>query len=90
MSVVCYFHKINLEKDINIIFRNYELKDKKPLVKKIIAFCKKNSRKLFISNDYKLALNLDLDGLYIPSFNKNLKFVFIDVSIFSYKIHITH
>ena len=65
---------LNLDKDINIIFRNYELKDKKPLVKKIIAFCKKNSRKLFISNDYKLALNLDLDGLYIPSFNKNLNF----------------
>ena len=44
---------LNLDKDINIIFRNYELKDKKPLVKKIIAFCKKNSRKLWYSGYYE-------------------------------------
>ena len=65
---------LSLDKNINIIFRNYELKDKKPIVTKLNIFCKKIGRKLFISNDYKLALNLDLDCLYIPSFNKNLNF----------------
>ena len=65
---------LNLDKNINIIFRNYKLKDKEPIVIKLKEFCRKNGRKLFISNDYKLALKLNLDGLYIPSFNKNLNF----------------
>ena len=29
---------------------------------------------MFISNNLKLALKLDLDGLYLPSFNKKLKY----------------
>ena len=33
-------------------------------------FCLKQNRKFYISNNLKLALNLSLDGLYIPSFNK--------------------
>ena len=36
--------------------------------------CKKKGLKLFISNDLKLALKLDLDGLYLPSFNRKLKY----------------
>ena len=36
---------------------------------KLKQFCKKRGYKFFLSNNVKLALNLDLDGAYIPSFN---------------------
>ena len=38
-------------------------------------FCKINKRKFFLSNNIKLALKLDLDGAYIPSFNNELKHI---------------
>ena len=38
-------------------------------IKKI---CKKDGRKFFLSNNINLAINLDLDGAYIPSFNRQL------------------
>ena len=64
--------KIN--KRINIIYRNYSKKNHLYDLIKIKAICKKKGLKLFISNNLKLALKLDLDGLYLPSFNKKLKY----------------
>jgi len=40
---------------------------------KIKNFCRKNRRKFYLSNNVKLALKLNLDGVYLPSFNKSLK-----------------
>ena len=58
----------------NIIFRNYTPKKlDEMLVLKIRTYCKKKSLKFYISNDMKLAIKLNLDGVYIPSFNKSLK-----------------
>ena len=37
-------------------------------------FCKKFGFKLFISNNIKLALKMGLDGVYLPAFNKKLKY----------------
>ena len=37
---------------------------------KLRDFCKKKGLKFYLSNDIKLAINLNLDGAYIPSFNK--------------------
>ncbi len=34
---------------------------------------KKKSIKFYLSNNIKLAIKLDLDGAYIPAFNKSLK-----------------
>ena len=34
-------------------------------------FCKINNRKIYLANEFKLAVNLNFDGAYIPSFNKN-------------------
>lgn len=34
--------------------------------------CKKIKRKIFISNNIKLAIKLNTDGAYVPSFNNNL------------------
>ena len=33
--------------------------------------CKKSGRKLFLANNLKLANTLDLDGVYLPSFNES-------------------
>ncbi len=43
------------------------------LVSKIKNYCKKKKIKFYLSNNIKLAIRLDLDGAYIPSFNKNIK-----------------
>ena len=40
---------------------------------KIKKHCKKHKRKFYLANNYKLAWNLDLDGYYIPAFNKSFK-----------------
>ena len=40
---------------------------------KIKKYCKKKSIKFYLSNNIKLAIKLDLDGAYIPSFNKSLQ-----------------
>ncbi len=42
------------------------------LLQKFRDYCKKKNLKLILSNNFKLALNLKLDGAYIPSFNKSL------------------
>ena len=59
----------NLEKNINIIYRNYEKKVKIDELLKIKKFCRLTKRKFFLANNLKLALKLSLDGVYIPSFN---------------------
>ena len=70
-----------LDKNTAIILRTYYTSEIN--LKTIINlknFCKKNGHKFFLSNNVKLALNLKLDGAYIPSFNKNtdhLSFTFI-------------
>ena len=55
-----------------IIYRNYNDDIvQRELILKIKKICKKISIKFFLANNVKLAINLDLDGAYIPSFNKN-------------------
>ena len=57
-----------------IIYRNYSLKKiDQALILEIKRYCRKKSIKFYISNDIKLAIKLDLDGVYIPAFNKSLK-----------------
>ena len=60
------------KKDTIIIYRNYstKLQDQK-LILKIKKYCKKKTIKFYLSNNIKLAIKLDLDGAYIPSFNSN-------------------
>tara|TARA_B100001175_G_scaffold255100_1_gene222933 strand:+ start:266 stop:790 length:525 start_codon:yes stop_codon:yes gene_type:complete len=61
-----------LDKGISIIFRNYRSSININLLVKIRDFCKKNRRKFYLSNNIKLALKLNLDGAYLPSFNNNI------------------
>ena len=43
------------------------------LILKIKNHCKKKGIKFYLSNNIQLAIRLDLDGAYIPSFNKDIK-----------------
>ena len=63
-----------LPKNIALIYRNYEKKPSKSLITNIKNYCKKRKIKFYLSNNYKMAVNLDLDGVYLPSFNKEFIF----------------
>ena len=61
-----------LDKQTIVIYRNYsEKKINETLLLKIKYHCKKKGIKLYLSNNVKLSIKLDLDGVYIPSFNKS-------------------
>ena len=62
------------DKQTIIIYRNYssEIANEK-LILKIKNYCKKNRIKFYLSNNIQIAIKLNLDGAYIPSFNKNTK-----------------
>ena len=56
-----------------IIFRNYNQIIDEKLILTIKNYCKKKGNKFLISNNIKLAIKLNLDGSYIPSFNHDKK-----------------
>ena len=63
----------SISKDItnlSIIYRNYSKKIKSEELIKIKEFCKKKGVKFYISNKIEECIKYDLDGLYIPPFNK--------------------
>ena len=62
----------NINKSINIIFRNYDSNNYFEDLIKTRNFCKKKGFNLFLSNNLHLAIKLKLDGVYLPSFNKRL------------------
>jgi|TARA_B110000977_G_scaffold129566_1_gene165214 thiamine-phosphate pyrophosphorylase len=77
------FDQSHIDKQDNktiIIFRNYNQQINEKLVLTIKNYCKKKGNKFLISNNIKLAIKLNLDGAYIPSFNKETKHL-----SFSYK-----
>ena len=61
------------DKETTIIYRNYNQETDKKLILRLKNYCKKKGNKFLLSNNIKLAVNLDLDGAYIPSFNKDKK-----------------
>ena len=71
------FETNNIDKQDNqttIIYRNYSSKTvNEKLILKIKNYCKKKGIKFYLSNNIRIAIKLNLDGVYIPSFNKNTK-----------------
>ena len=67
-------HIRNLSKEVAIIFRNYEMEYNEELILNIKKACQKQGKKFILSNNIKLAVKLDLDGVYFPSFNKSINF----------------
>ena len=82
-KIYCYINEFNLAEllkisnNINLIYRNYDKQDDIKTILKLRDFCRKTRKKLFISNQIKLALNLKLNGVYIPSFNKKINYNYI-------------
>ena len=79
-SIYYYIDKFNrdeiykLNRTINIIYRNYSNGFNKKEILQLVTFCKKQRRKVYISNNLKLALRFNFDGVYIPAFNKKLNY----------------
>ena len=68
------FEKSNIDvqkKNTVIIYRNYKKKYKIKEIIDLKNFCRKKGLKFLISNNVKLSIKLDLDGAYIPSFNRD-------------------
>ena len=61
----------SLSKNVSLIYRNYKNINIEHILK-IKNFCRRNKKKFYIANNFKLAIKLNIDGVYIPSFNKNL------------------
>ena len=62
------------DKKTIIIYRNYTSKViDETFILKIKKYCKKKSIKFYLSNNVKLAIKLDLDGVYIPAFNNSFE-----------------
>ena len=55
----------------SIIYRNYKKNYKISEIISLRDYCKKKKIKFYLSNNIKLSIHLDLDGTYLPSFNKN-------------------
>ena len=71
------FNKNEIEKlstQISLIYRNYTNKNNPNELKKLVIHCKINRRKVYISNNLKDAIKYNFDGLYIPAFQKHLRF----------------
>jgi thiamine-phosphate pyrophosphorylase len=67
-------------KNTAIIYRNYNSNTHLDIILKLKTYCKYNGYKFYLSNNVRLAIKLDLDGAYIPSFNKKMEHL-----SFSYK-----
>lgn len=64
---------IKLDRKISLIYRDYDKKIDINLIKEIRDFCKITGRKFYLANNAQLGYNLNLDGIYIPAFNKCFK-----------------
>ena len=70
------FKKNNIDKLDNytaVIYRNYKKKIDVFEIIKIRDYCWKKKIKLFLSNNFKISLKLNLNGVYLPSFNEDFK-----------------
>jgi len=63
-----------LDNQTTIIYRNYSSETvNEKLILKIKNYCKKKGINFYLSNNIQIAIKLNLDGAYIPSFNKDTK-----------------
>ena len=76
----CYIDRFDnslinkLSKTTSVIYRNYNKHSDITTIIKIKNACKKRGIKFYLSNNIKLAMKLNLNGAYIPGFNKSLNF----------------
>ena len=72
-----YNNKIfnNNNTKVGIIYRNYNDINREKELSRIAKACKKKRFLLFVSNNIRLAIKFKADGIYIPSFIKNKKYI---------------
>ena len=63
----------NLNDNTAVILRNYKKKNFLKEIIKIKNYCKEKGLKFYLSNNIKLSYKLDLNGAYIPSFNRDYR-----------------
>ena len=66
---------IKIRNKFLIIYRNNNKNDKLDDLIKFRRKCRLKAIKFFVANDIKLATLICSDGIYLSSFNKNLKFL---------------
>ena len=64
---------IKIRNKFFIIYRNVKNIDKINELLKFRQICKLKAIKFYVANNYKLAILLNSDGMYISSFNRDLK-----------------
>tara|TARA_A100001035_G_C27781172_1_gene501830 strand:- start:2711 stop:3256 length:546 start_codon:yes stop_codon:yes gene_type:complete len=62
----------NIDANTSIIYRNYNSSNNYPEIIKVKQYCDDKGIKFFLSNDLKLAIRLNCDGIYLPSFNNKI------------------
>ena len=60
-------------RNLGIIYRNYSRPINENSLIKFKKFCKKNKFNFYLANQIKLAIKFNLNGVYLPSFNKKTK-----------------
>ena len=61
------------DQETAIIYRNYNQSVDEKQILRIKNYCKKRGNKFLLSNNIRLAIKLNLNGAYIPSFNNDKK-----------------
>ena len=83
-----YYFLIESIKDINlndikrfskfsIIYRNFKNNEKKEDLLKFRKCCKAKAIDFYVANNFNLALNLGSDGIFLSSYNKSYKALFL-------------
>ena len=62
------FQLLQIPKGTAIIFRSYNIKDRKKTAKELLKFCKIKGLKLLISSDVKMAREINADGIHLPEY----------------------
>ena len=58
--------------NLGIIYRNYSKNQNASDIYRLRSYCNKKKIKFYISNNLKLAIKFNTDGIYIPSFNRRI------------------
>jgi len=64
---------IKIRNKFFIIYRNIKKKEKLSNLLKFRRICKLKAIKLYVANNFKLAISLNADGIYLSSYNKDLR-----------------
>lgn len=64
---------VNLNRDISLIWRSKYAEEDINNIIKIANYCRKYKRKFYLANNFKLAIKLNLDGVYISANNKSIR-----------------